>query len=61
MVVKHHHLLGIHKGIVKLYPRGKIFLISVEMEATYFITQACQDLQTEGDAKNKIVCSTMQK
>lgn len=61
MVVKHHHIPGIHKGIVKLCPRGKILLILVDMEATYFITQACEHLQTEGNAKNKIVCGTMQK
>jgi len=61
VIARHRYVLGIHHRIVKLYTISEVPLITVDVETTYFITHASDDLQAEGDAKDKIVGGTMQK
>jgi len=61
MIARHHHILGIPNGIVKLYPISKSFLTTMDVMRTYLIIHACDNPQTAGKAEDKIVGGTMQK
>ena len=61
VIVNLGHILGIHQGIVELYPTSKDLLDTLEMEPTYLITHTCDHLQTEGEAECEVVRRAMQK
>jgi hypothetical protein len=61
VIVNLGYILGIHQGIVKLYPTSKGLLDTLEMEPTYLITHTCDHFQTEGEAEGEVVRRTMQE
>lgn len=58
---RHRHILGIHYRIIKLYPTSKGLSEMIEMEVAYLATEVCDNLQTAGDHKDKIIGGTVQK
>jgi len=58
-VARDRNILGVHYGIIKLCTTGQGLFDTTELEYAYHATRACDKIQTEGEAKNKIVGSTM--
>jgi hypothetical protein len=58
---RHLNILGVHQGIVKLYPASEYECLSdkTEMVLAYLAPHTRDDLQTKGNADGQIVSGTM--
>jgi len=55
------HTLGIHYGVIKLYPTSKGLSDMIEIEHAYLSTRACDNVNNEGEDEDAIVDGTIYK
>jgi hypothetical protein len=60
VTTKQIRILGIHYGIVKLYPTSKGSSDMIEMEHTYLVPRGRDHLHTEGEEEDTIEGETIE-